>query len=76
MNAVFSWIGYFLLASVVLLIEAALYIFVVLPFRLWENLRYTAQGLRYPPPPGGMFGQMAREYKNKRNMPNKPDEIN
>ena len=76
MNAVFSWIGYFLLASVILLIEAALYIFVVLPFRLWEKWRYTAQCLHYPPPPGGMFGQMAREYKHRRNLPNKPDEIN
>jgi hypothetical protein len=29
-------------------------------------LRYQVQCLRYPPPPGGMYGNMARMYKNKR----------
>ena len=73
MKAFFCWIGYFLLALVWLFIEAALYILVVLPFRLWEKWRYTAQCLRHPPPRGGMFGNMAREYKNRPNKPDKPD---
>ena len=35
-------------------------------YHLWQFLRYQVQCLRYPPPPGGMYGNMARMYKNKR----------
>ena len=35
-------------------------------YRLWEYFRYQVQVLRYPPPAGGMYGNMARMYKNKR----------
>ena len=76
MKTFFCWIGYFLLALVMLLIEAALYIFAVLPFRLWEKWRYTAQCLCQPPPRGGMYGEMARHYKDRRNMPNRANKIN
>lgn len=66
-------VGYFLLAQ----LEGILYLlFLALvggPLRLWEKWRYTAQCLRYPPPRGGMFGNMAREYKNRPNKPDKPD---
>ena len=34
-------------------------------YRLWEYFHYQVQCLRYPPPPGGMYGNMARVYKNK-----------
>ena len=34
-------------------------------YHLWQLLRYQVQCLRYPPPPGGMYGNMARKYKNK-----------
>ena len=34
-------------------------------YRLWEYFRYQVQVLRYPPPPGGMYGNMVRVYKNK-----------
>ena len=66
MKGFFCGTGYFLLALVVLLFEAAFYVFIGLPVRLWEKWSYTAQCLRYPPPPGGMFGQMARHYGNRR----------
>ena len=36
-------------------------------YRLWQHLRDQVQCLRYPPPPGGMYGNMARAYKNKDN---------
>ena len=66
-------VGYYLLA----LLEGILYLlFLALvggPLRLWKKWRYTAQCLRYPPPRGGMFGNMAREYKNRPNKPDKPD---
>ena len=32
---------------------------------LWEKWSYAAQCLRYPPPPGGMYGNMARHYREK-----------
>ena len=58
-------IGYFLLAPFLLLLEGVLWLFIGIPLRLWEKWRYTAQCLRYPPPPGGMYGNMARAYKEK-----------
>ena len=36
-------------------------------YRFGEYLRYQVQCLRYPPPPDGMYGNMARAYKNKDN---------
>ncbi len=60
-------IGYLLLALVVMLFKAMFYLFVGIPILLWEKWCYTARCLRYPPPPGGMFGQMARHYKKQQN---------
>ena len=34
-------------------------------YHLWQLLRYQVQCLCYPSPPGGMYGNMARKYKNK-----------
>ena len=58
-------IGYFLLALFLLLLEGLFRLFVGLPLWLWEKVRYAAQCLRWPPPPGGMYGNMARAYKEK-----------
>jgi hypothetical protein len=33
--------------------------------RLYELIRYEAQCLRNPPPPGGVFGAMARSQREK-----------
>ena len=38
-------------------------------YHLWQFLRYQVQCLRYPPPPGGMYGNMARVYKNRPDRP-------
>ena len=35
-------------------------------YRLWEYFRYQVQVLRYPPPPGGMYGA----YRNRLDTPN------
>ena len=42
-------------------------------YHLWQLLRYQVQCLRYPPPPGGMYGNMARAYKNRPDTPHKPN---
>ena len=67
MKEFFISIWYYLLA----VLEGILYLlFCALvggPLRLWEKWRYAAQCLRCPPPRGGMYGNMAREYKNKPN---------
>ena len=57
---------YYLLA----LLEGILYLLfwalVGVPLRLWEKWSYSAQCLRWPPPSGGMYGNMAREYPRRR----------
>ena len=40
-------------------------------YHLWQLLRYQVQCLRYPPPPGGMYGNMKRAYKNRPDTPHK-----
>lgn len=67
MKDLFVHIGHSLLALVILLLEMLLWTFFGLPYLLWTKWRYTAQCLRYPPPPGGMYGNMAREYKDRQN---------
>ena len=32
---------------------------------LWRCFRRQVQYLQYPPPPGGMYGNMAKEYKKR-----------
>ena len=65
MKAFFIWGGYFLLALLLLLLEGLFRLFVGLPLWLWEKVRYAAQCLRWPPPPGGMYGEMARRMREK-----------
>ena len=71
MKEIFTTIGYYLLALIVLPLEGIFYlllwIFIGVPLRLWEKWSYAAQCLRYPPPPGGMWGNMAREHRNRPN---------
>ena len=62
-------IGNYLLALGILFLEALFWLFIFIPSELWEKWRYAAQCLRYPPPPGGLYGNMARAYKEKRNQP-------
>ena len=59
--------GNYLLALGILFLEALFRLFIFIPYEFWEKWRYAAQCLRYPPPPGGMYGNMARAYKGKRN---------
>ncbi len=66
-------IGYFLLAPFLLLLEGMLWLFIGIPLWVLEKWRYTAQCLRYPPPPGGMYGNLARAYKNRPDRPDTPD---
>jgi hypothetical protein len=56
---------YFVLAAALVSLEVLFYLLVGLPWLLWEKLSYTAQCLRYPPPPGGMYGNMLRHYLEK-----------
>ena len=65
MKELFITIGYFLMALLVGILCLLFWALVGGPFRLWEKWSYAAQCLRYPPPPGGMWGNMARAYKNR-----------
>jgi hypothetical protein len=70
-------IWFLLLALVVLLLKAIAWL-VMAPFilcmRLSEKIRYEAQCLRYPPPPGGLFGAMARNNQRARKERPNPNE--
>ena len=63
MSLLLKTIGYYLLGTLFLLFQGICMIFAGI-YRLWEYLRYQVQCLRYPPP-GGMYGNMVRVYKNK-----------
>ena len=67
MKELFLLIEHSLLALVILFLEALLWVFFGLPYLLWTKWCYAVQCLHYPPPPGGMYGNMVREYKNKQN---------
>lgn len=60
---------YTVIVFMFLLLQGIAMIFIGL-YRVWEYFRYQLQILRYPPPPGGMYGNMARVYKNRRNSLN------
>jgi hypothetical protein len=64
MNLLLKNICYYFVAILFLLFQGICMIFAGV-YRLWEYFRYQVQVLRYPPPPGGMYGNMARMYKNK-----------
>ena len=64
MNLLLKNICYYFVAILFLLFQGVAMIFAGI-YHLWQLLRYQVQCLRYPPPPGGMYGNMARKYKNK-----------
>ena len=55
---------YYIAGILFLLFQGVCMIFAGI-YHLWQFLRYQVQCLRYPPPRGGMYGNMARMYKNK-----------
>ena len=59
---------FLLLASVVVLLKAVAWL-AMIPFvlcvHLYKKIRYEAQCLRNQPPPGGVFGAMARSQTEK-----------
>lgn len=65
MSLLLKTIGYYLLGTLFLIFQGIAVIFAGI-YHLLQQLRYQVQCLRYPPPPGGMYGNMARMYKNKR----------
>ena len=65
MNLLLKNICYYFVAVLFLLLQGFSMIFAGI-YHLWQFLRYQVQCLCYPPPPGGMYGNMARMYKNKR----------
>ena len=64
MNLLLKNICYYFVAILFLLFQGFSMIFAGI-YHLWQLLRYQVQCLRYPPPSGGMYGNMARKYKNK-----------
>ena len=64
MSLLLKNIGYYFVAALFLLLQGFSMIFAGI-YHLWQLLRYQVQCLRYPPPPGGMYGNMVKGYKNK-----------
>ena len=60
---------YTVIVFMFLLLQGIAMIFIGL-YRVFEYFCYLLRVLRYPPPPGGMYGNMARVYKNRRNSLN------
>ena len=75
MKELFIYIWYLLLALIVGFLSLLFWLFIGLPYRLWEKLSYEAQCLRYP---GGGWGRsmkvgaLARAEKNRPDRPDKP----
>lgn len=57
-------IGYFAFALLFGIIRLLLSVFFLF-YWLWGKWSYTAQSLRNPPPPGGMYGMMAKRLKER-----------
>ena len=72
MNLLLKNICYYFVAILFLLLQGFSMIFAGI-YHLWQLLRYQVQCLSYPPPPGGMYGNMARTYKNRQDTPHKPN---
>ena len=68
MSLLLKTIGYYLLGTLFLIFQGIAVIFAGV-YRLWEYFRYQVQCLRYPPPPGGMYGA----YRNRPDTPNTLD---
>ena len=71
MNLLLKNICYYFVAALFLLFQGICMIFAGI-YHLWQLLRYQIQCLSYPPP-GGMYGNMARMYKNRQDTPHKPN---
>ena len=56
-------VGWLFFALLLVAAEALFMTLIAGPLALWEKVRCTAQSLRCPPPPGGMYGAMARTLK-------------
>lgn len=65
-SSFFKGVGYNI-AAVVLLIVQGLVVILLGIFRVWRYFLNSVQQLRYPPPQGGMYGNMAKRLKNKSN---------
>ena len=59
-----STVLYWMLALPLLLLEAVSGVGLSM-YRLWETWCRTARELREAPPPGGMYGTMARRLREK-----------
>lgn len=57
-------IGYFVFALLLGIIRLLLSVFFLF-YWLWKKWCYEAQSLRNPPPPGGMYGMMAKHLKER-----------
>ena len=54
---------FFMAPSLPLLLSEAAVGSALILTRLWGRWRYAARTLREPPPPGGMYGTMARRLR-------------
>ena len=68
-SLLFTLSGYYLLGMIFLIIQG-IAILLACACRLAGYLRYIVQCLRYPPP-GGMYGNMINELKNRSDTPDK-----
>ena len=64
MKDLVSTVLYLTFALPILLLEAVLGA-VLMMYRLWKTWRRTALELREAPPPGGMYGTMARRLRER-----------
>lgn len=55
------------LAVIFILLLKGIVLFFAMLYYLWCEFQYQVKCFRYPPPAGGMFGNMARGHKNKKN---------
>lgn len=64
MKNLVSTVFYLALALPPLLLEAVCVV-VLIMYRLWETWLRTARELREAPPPGGVYGTMARRLRER-----------
>lgn len=63
-SSLFKNAGYNIAAAFLLIIQGLTMILLGL-CRVWKCFRNSVQHLHYPPPHGGMYGNMAKRLKNK-----------
>ncbi|MDQ0289071.1 hypothetical protein [Oligosphaera ethanolica] len=69
MKEILITIWFLVLAIIVILLKAMAWLFLApihLFIRWGEMIRYEAQCLRHPPPPGGRFGAMGRSLREQK----------